>query len=162
MADKMRIGILSDTHGSAKAYQAALMAMGEVDLIMHAGDHVADAHIMAKRTGILTYAVSGNCDYTGDDEIVLTLCGSRVLMVHGHDHSIKRSLDKLASYVEQREANVCIFGHSHVPLTQKIGQCLFINPGSPYRPRLGIPTCAVLTLQSGKPPCAEIISIHPN
>ena len=99
----------------------------------------ADAHIMAKRTGILTYAVSGNCDYTGDDEIVLTLCGSRVLMVHGHDHSIKRSLDKLASYVEQREANVCIFGHSHVPLTQKNRPVFVYQSGQSVPPEAGHP-----------------------
>ncbi len=33
-----RLGIISDTHGNLRAWQAALAVWGEVDMILHAGD----------------------------------------------------------------------------------------------------------------------------
>ena len=161
MADEMRIGVLSDTHGSAAAYASALDAMGKVDLILHAGDYSSDARIMAKRTGVPTQFVGGNCDYNKDDEqeLELMLCGFKVLLVHGHNHGVKRSTDRLQEHALERGADVCIFGHSHQAANFRVDKCLFLNPGSPHSPRTGDPSCAVLTLKRGGVPEAVILSL---
>ncbi len=161
MADEMRIGVLSDTHGSAAAYGAALDAIGKVDLILHAGDYSSDARIMAKRTGIPTQYVGGNCDYNKEDEeeLELMLCGFKVLLVHGHNHGVKRSLERLQEHALDKQADVCIFGHSHTAVNYRVGKCLFINPGSPHSPRTGGPSCAILTLKKGSLPEAIILAL---
>ncbi len=161
MADEMRIGVLSDTHGSSAAYAAALDALGNVDLILHAGDCSSDARIMAKRTGIPTQYVAGNCDYNKEDEeeLELMLCGFKVLIVHGHHHGVKRSLDRLEEEAQKRDADICIFGHSHTASITRAGKCLYINPGSPHSPRMGGPSCAVLQLKRGSLPVAEILAL---
>jgi hypothetical protein len=158
---EIRIGILGDTHGVAAGCNAALAAMGKVDLILHTGDFAADARAIAKRTGIETLTVPGNCDYAYgvDEELLITLCGHRILLIHGQHHSVKRSLERIAEYAGQCGADICVFGHSHVSTIERIGNCLLINPGSPYTPRRGGPSCAVLTLEEGKAPRAELLAL---
>jgi uncharacterized protein len=162
MADRMRIGLIADTHGSAAGYAAAVDAIGKADLMLHAGDYISDARVMAQRTGIPTIYVGGNCDYPpkeDEKERELYLCGFNLLLVHGHRQSVKRSYDQLFEYAAKRNFDICVFGHTHMHLIQRENGCFFVNPGSPHSPRMGGPTCAVLTLQKGEPPSAEIIPL---
>jgi putative phosphoesterase len=162
MTKALRIGLISDTHGSAAAYAAALDALGQVDLILHAGDFAHDALVIAKRTGITTHAVLGNCDFgPGEEEAEFVLRGHRLLLLHGHHHGVKRSLERLAAYAHEKQANICVFGHSHTALIKRVGECLFINPGSPLSPRVGGPSCALLELEAQTAPRAEILACAP-
>ncbi len=77
------------------------------------------------------HVVKGNCDYANfQDEIVTDVDGIRFLVVHGHRHNVKMTLQTLAYHAEEVGAQVACFGHSHVLGAELIEGVLFINPGS--------------------------------
>ena len=49
-----------------------------------------------------------------------------------------------------------VFGHIHVPVNREADGILLINPGSPSRPRNGVPSFGILTLKAGKKPVFEV------
>lgn len=154
MGDRMRIGLISDTHGNLEAARRAWRAMtadGDIDCVLHAGDFISDARALAAEWPVPVHAVRGNNDLwdTGDDVLTLELGGQRILLVHGHRHNVSRSRDlsTVAAAARQAGAQVAVFGHSHVPRVTEMDGVLLVNPGSPSRPRDGHgPTCAVLTI----------------
>ncbi len=160
MSKSLRLGVLSDTHGSRSAIEQALQALGPVDIILHAGDYVMDARWIAKQGYEVVY-VRGNCDLDpyAEDECLLNLRGYKVLLTHGHEYGVKYHMDALAEHAEAVGANVCIFGHSHRSACSFLYGCLMLNPGSPSLPRGCAPSCAILTLEEGKAPQAEIVPL---
>jgi uncharacterized protein len=133
----MDVLIVSDSHGDVtRLYQILQAFAPKADSIIFAGDGLADIkqlfHIginMPKH-----YCLRGNTDqFTKEpEERVFSLLGRRVLLVHGHRFE---SFQTLVTKAESLEAEICVFGHSHLPFQKKIGDCLFINPGSIARPR---------------------------
>ena len=57
---------------------------------------------------------------------------------------------------EEKQADVVVFGHIHVPVNREADGILLINPGSPSRPRNGVPSFGILTLEAGKKPVFEV------
>ena len=51
---------------------------------------------------------------------------------------------------EEKQADVVIFGHIHVPVCVEEDGILLVNPGSPSRPRNGVPSFGILTLEKAK------------
>lgn len=135
----MKIGVVSDTHGKPECFRMALKQMGNIDMLIHAGDHYQDAIDMNRESGIKTVAVTGNCDSSipGADEVVLELEGYRILITHGHKYGVKSGSETLAKKLKQENYDLIIYGHSHVAeLTRLPGGYLF-NPGSVASPRRG-------------------------
>ena len=155
----MRLGVLSDTHGSKAAIRRAVEYAGKVDAWLHAGDVLSDAEYLKEYTGLPVYAVPGNCDW-GEDakERVLEFEGCRILLIHGHQYGVKYGLYRLSLHAEELDCQVVIYGHSHQSLMDKAGELLILNPGSPSSPRGCRPSCAVLTVENGKAN-AEIITL---
>ncbi|MGH7552427.1 MAG: metallophosphoesterase family protein [Longimicrobiales bacterium] len=143
----MRIGVISDTHG--KLRPEVFTHFAGVDRILHAGD-IGDADILVELEAIAPVtAVFGNVD---DIEIrsrlpeVATLEeeGRTFVVVHGHQ--VGSPTPRLLRRAHP-EADVVVFGHTHVPLIEEHDGCLFVNPGAagPARFRLK-PSVAVLEL----------------
>lgn len=69
----------------------------------------------------------------------------KILLVHGSPESPREHLDpktteeRLASLGEQCGADVVCCGHSHVPFSRRVGDRIFINPGSVGRSDDGDP-----------------------
>ena len=112
----MRIGIVSDTHKFTAAMDKAIPYLKYCDLIVHAGDNIDDP---------------------GKDEETFMAEDKKVLVCHGHNYGIKYSLDELQKRAEDKEADIVIFGHSHVPYYKEKDGIIFINPGSTSLPRGG-------------------------
>lgn len=149
----MLIGVISDTHGLLRP--EALQALAGVDLILHSGD-VGAAQILPQLEGIApVHAVRGNVD-TGPwaDSLPLhrdlTLAGVRVHLVHIREEA------------RADDADVVIFGHSHQPVVETLGDTLWFNPGSagPRRFRLPI-SLGLLRIEGGRAR-AELIEIQLN
>ena len=85
---------------------------GRVDVMIHCGDsELTPAHEELQDFQV----VKGNCDYANfPDEIVTDVDGIRFLVVHGHRHDVKMTLQTLAYHAEEVGAQVACFGHSHV------------------------------------------------
>lgn len=165
----MKIGIISDTHGDAPAWQQAEANLRKegVDLLLHAGDvlyhgprnPLVPGYDPARLAELLNKCpfplliARGNCDAQIDEELVkfpfqnyiLFQAGHlRILAHHGHLWPSERALLFAQSY----GAKLCVSGHTHeASLVKEKGVTLF-NPGSCSLPKGKFgPTFALLTGQ---------------
>lgn len=136
----MNIGVVSDSHGDTQSLRALVEKMGKLDALCFLGDISDDARyledLLALRSErIAFYAVRGNNDFYSHDpeEIVLTLEGRRILMVHGHRQGVKQGLLRLSLYAQQKGADVVLFGHTHMAHAERDGDMLMLNPGAAGR-----------------------------
>ena len=130
----MKLLIMSDTHGLTKEIKM-IKERHVCDLVIHCGDSelTRDETIL---DGI--YIVKGNCDYGDDflDEEVIELNNNQTCFVtHGHLYGVKENLQRLIYRAEELAVKFCFFGHTHIAGVEKIGNIIFINPGSLRSPR---------------------------
>ena len=83
--------------------------------------------------------VRGNCDFESKypKEILHQLVGNTILAVHGHEHNVKSSLMELYYRAKEKDADIVLFGHSHLYGAEMKDGILFVNPGSTMQPRGG-------------------------
>ncbi|MBP5576234.1 MAG: YfcE family phosphodiesterase [Treponema sp.] len=86
----------------------------------------------------------------------LTVCGHKILLVHGHAHSLYSGLSSLVQEAENSGADILFFGHTHIPssgyASSKNGPILLVNPGSCSIPRAcQPPSFALLDVKKGNP-----------
>ncbi len=158
----MRIAIVGDTHGRVTGIKKAL-AQNPPDHLIHTGDYYADAKRIAVPLKLSYDAVTGNCDVKKGEpaELLLELAGRRIYVVHGHQYGVKRDLNSIFYRGQEMEADIVVFGHTHVPCCEKVGETWLINPGSASRPRtakLGSYICLSVDEQAIVP---EICKIRP-
>jgi len=129
----MRIGVVSDTHltSFAQVPDRILLALAEVDLIIHAGDFVArDVLDGLKRLGEVK-AVRGNMDSEELKRILpekelLLIEGKRIGITHGSGSPYGID-DRVGRMFE--DVDVIVFGHSHQSQNEIKKGILFFNPG---------------------------------
>lgn len=66
---------------------------------------------------------------------ILTVCGYRIYLVHGHQHSVDISPEVLINAAHAMRCDIAIFGHTHIPFAENYSNIVVVNPGSPARPR---------------------------
>ena len=49
---------------------------------------------------------------------------------HGHNFGVKSNLTRLMYFAEEKGFDVVLFGHTHIPCSEKSGDILFVNPGT--------------------------------
>ena len=137
----MKILIFSDTHGSIQPMLDAVLDE-KPDQIIHLGDHVRDADLLANQVSCPVARVTGNCDLmeTCSDQLILDFDGVRLFLTHGHRYGVKSSLLRLAYAAMEVGAHAALFGHTHCPLLQDHGDITLLNPGacSSYSPTYGV------------------------
>ena len=134
-AGRLRIGLISDTHGLLRPEALAFLAGS--DHIVHGGDICAPEVLAALAAIAPVTAVRGNND-RGDwaarlRESELVQAGD-VWLYAIHDRA-QIDIDPVAAGVA-----VVVFGHSHQPSVEERDGVLYVNPGSagPRRFRLPI------------------------
>ena len=138
----MRIGLVSDTHlpRFGRVLPRALASgsgRASVDLILHLGDHTAPWVAELFETIAPFDAVAGNND--GPELVarfgrrkVLELGGLRVGLSHGDLGPGGTTPERAANAFGVDEVDVVLFGHSHIPLVERLPDGrLLVNPGSP-------------------------------
>lgn len=157
----MRIGLISDTHGDLDLAREALKQMGEVDMILHAGDTYADLVELSKGSEIEMVGVRGNIGRADDGpaELVLEFNGFRIFLVHGHHYDVKHSLMRLFYRAKELEVDVVVYGHTHLAMTAVEDGMLFVNPGSIGFPRGKYKNSYAILDLSDKNAKAEILEI---
>lgn len=133
----MLIGVVADTHGDTEKICQHLKPW-KLDCLIFAGDYYRDGKKIAQILQINYYGVRGNCDRTesgaGDEEII-SVMDKRFYIVHGHQYGVKQSINRLYYRAQELEADVVIYGHTHVAQLEQIDNIWMINPGSVSRPR---------------------------
>lgn len=136
----MRIGVVSDTHGYIERAVKSLKSIVDLDMIIHLGDHVSDAKKIEKEMNIEVIYVRGNCDLLDTDvekEKILEIDGKKILVTHGHIYDVKNGITKLFFKGKEINADIILFGHSHMSTKLIHENMLVFNPGSPNDPRSG-------------------------
>lgn len=129
----MRIGVISDTH--VKTFsdipEPILIALAEVDLIVHAGDFTERAVLDGLRTLGEMKAVHGNMDSEElkrmlPQQELFVVSGKKVGLTHGWGEPW-RIADRVKGKFS--DVDIIIYGHSHQPSNQYIQGSLLFNPG---------------------------------
>ena len=149
----MKIGVISDTHGSAGCWAMAYNNFFcNTDLVLHAGDvlyhgprnRMTDDYRPAKlaeavkQCPIPIISARGNCDSEVDESVLglpmanpyafAFVNGKRIVITHGHLVETQEEKSEMAARLK---ADIFISGHTHVPVLERIGKTVFLNPGSP-------------------------------
>jgi len=136
----MKIVVISDTHGYVENCIKAINSINGIDLVIHLGDYTKDAEAIKKALKITTINVKGNCDIydleTPDDNII-EIEGKKIFLTHGDLYRVKQGLNSIYYKAKELNADVALFGHSHISTLIEYDGILFLNPGSPTLPRAG-------------------------
>ena len=98
--------------------------LGKVDAIFHDGDSELrpDSPLWE---GI--HVVKGNMDfYAGYPERLVTQLGpTKIIQTHGHLFDINFNFQKLDYWAREEDADICLYGHLHVPSAWMEGKTSF-------------------------------------
>lgn len=157
MAKLVRIGLISDTHGQLRP--DVHRAFEGVSLILHAGDVCGDEILDELNLIAPTQAVFGNCDEPWNERLSqrldLEIAGIRIHVSHGHELGRPGATKIAAAY----DADVCVYGHTHRQLIERVEGRLIVNPGAAGPRRFDlVPSVAILTLAKGQAE-AELVTL---
>ena len=153
----VRVVVLADTHvpDFAKRLPDGLApALRRADLILHAGDVTAPALLDELAEYAPVHVALGNNDgpdgeaWGGREEIHLEVEGVRLAMLHdsgpakGRERRLRRRFP---------DADVVVFGHSHIPIDAEAEGLRLFNPGSPtWKRRQPAATYGTLAIGDGR------------
>lgn len=158
----MKIGIISDIHGSLLAFENAIEVLADIDVLICAGDILyhgprnplpeghspGDLAKQINKLNIPFIAAKGNCDAEIDQKVLsvpilspYALChfeNKSFLVTHGH-RSTKEQLQNLAI---KWSIDIVITGHTHIKTLANYNDIIFVNPGSCSLPKDHSPSIA--------------------
>ncbi len=129
----MKILVISDSHGNTRNIERALESQPEAKTVIHLGDGADDItdleFVYADRQ---FYQVAGNCDWGSALPLAgeLKIQGKTIFFVHGHEYRVKTDLQQIKLEARKRKADVVLFGHTHLPVTEYDDGLYLLNPGS--------------------------------
>ena len=152
----MIVAVLSDTHlprGTRRIPESCLARLGAADLILHAGDVVAESVLeKLEALGPPVQAVHGNMDEPALQKrlpatLVVEAAGARIGMTHDPGPRAGREV-RLAGRFPGCAA--VVYGHTHLPQVDRAADVWILNPGSPTeRRRAPAHTMLVLEIADG-------------
>ncbi|XVQ89810.1 metallophosphoesterase family protein [Microbispora siamensis] len=162
----MKVVVLADTHAPRRWKSCPPAVAGHLrgaDLILHAGD-VCTADVLAELSAYApVHAVLGNNDgpdvaaWGAPETLELDLGGLRVAMIHDSGQAAGRTARMRRRFPE---ADLVVFGHSHIPMDLTGDGVRVFNPGSPTdRRRQPHGTIGILDVEGGVLRRAEIVPV---
>lgn len=149
------VGLISDTHGLLRP--EALEALRGSDFIVHAGD-IGSAQVLTELEQLAPVtAIRGNNDTqvwaaSLSECAMLSLASINVWVVHAIT-----DLDQAALAPSVR---VVVSGHSHKAGFHRVGDRLFINPGSAGPRRFSLPVTVARLVLKGEKITPEIVELQ--
>ncbi len=132
-----RVIVISDSHGSLSNVRKIIQKHERIDMMIHLGDIMGQDEELQQLCECPLIVVSGNCDYYSKnpwDEII-TLGNHKIFATHGHHYGVHYGLDGLYHAALERECDIALYGHTHVPDIDYRGTVTLMNPGSITQPR---------------------------
>lgn len=146
----MKLVVFSDAHGDRRVVEQVIKNNMDADFFVSLGDselphkYLLDLDVLAIRGN---YPKDAGLVY----EKLIEFEGKKVLFTHGHKQGVSHGLTNLASYGMKQNADIVLYGHTHVARVDQLEEMLIINPGSISRPRSDImPSYLILTITPEK------------
>jgi len=130
----MRIVATSDSHRRRSyLYDIIERHADNADLFINCGDSEGDVEdIPFLYPKIRIECVAGNCDRGSSLPLWKTVkfAGKKVMFCHGHTYGVKHGYSMLLETAKREGVDICIFGHTHTPMIEKVDGIYLINPGA--------------------------------
>ncbi|HET9114908.1 MAG TPA: metallophosphoesterase family protein [Gaiellaceae bacterium] len=137
----MIVAVLADTHmprGARRLPGACVARLRAADLVLHAGDVVA-ASVLEELAalGPPLHAVHGNMDDAElqrslPETLVVEAAGLRIGMTHDPGPRAGRDARLVGRFPG---CAAVVYGHTHEPQVERVGETWILNPGSPTERR---------------------------
>ena len=161
----MKIGVMSDTHGSLTYFEKALDVLSDCDVLIHGGDilyhgprnDIPEGYnpkgLISKINSLDNIIIArGNCDADVDQMVinhpiqspyVMSQFGeTRIVTTHGYTDSKEDTINKAKSM----GADILILGHTHVKELYLDENLVVLNPGSTSIPKDGTQSVAIIDI----------------
>ncbi|HSA86739.1 MAG TPA: metallophosphoesterase family protein [Nitrospira sp.] len=153
----IRIGVLADTHG---VFDAAIgRHFDGVSRIIHAGDIGSRLVIEQLECIAPVTAVSGNVDEYEKSgfptEAIIRLNDFCIAIRHVVFEAGKLTKEGRA-FLDRTRPDICIFGHTHQPRSEWLGDTLLFNPGSAGPKRFTLPRMLGMMTIGARPSAKHI------
>lgn len=139
MEHSYRIIVISDTHGDFQILHRIVKdRLDEAYCFIHLGDGEWEVdHLRSLYPELRLYSVRGNCDFDSNAKVMdeIMVGGKQILFTHGHLKMVKYGLDSLKSAARNCDADIVLYGHTHISFTDYEDGLYIMNPGSAGRPR---------------------------
>lgn len=138
----MKCLVFSDSHGSTFFIKQVLDMHPDAEVVFFLGDGLSEIDTLkAGYPEKFWIAVRGNCDfYSSFGGLVakktetVRLCGYTITATHGDLYGVKYGAGGLISLAKETEADIVLFGHTHIPFEKYISDgkkpFYLFNPGS--------------------------------
>lgn len=129
----MRILVVSDTHGDLHTLIRAVNSQPTAEVIVHCGD--GDEQVQYLKNTYkdkMIVAVRGNCDWGSmlPSKEIIRVCGKTIFITHGHLYNAKSGLYHLVCAAREEKADILLYGHTHIALSEYDDGLYILNPGS--------------------------------
>ncbi|MBC6696446.1 phosphodiesterase [Terrisporobacter mayombei] len=161
----MKIGVMSDTHGSLLYLEKALDVLSDCDILLHIGDVLYHGPRNDLPEGYNPKAVvekinsldnitivKGNCDADVDQMVInhaiegpfvhKKIDNISVLMYHGYT----LSREEMMAQARELGVDILILGHTHIKELNVDKDLIVLNPGSTSIPKDGSHSVATIEL----------------
>lgn len=130
----MRIIVTSDSHRMKRfVYEIIEKHLDDADLFINLGDGEDDIdNALLLYPQIKLERVAGNCDFGSSLPLykTITCAGKKIFFTHGHPFGVKHGYDEIIQKAHDENADICLFGHTHIPFTQYLDGIYYMNPGA--------------------------------
>lgn len=134
---KMRILVISDSHGKNDDVKQVLEQVGAIDMFIHLGDIERGPEYIRELAGCECHMISGNNDYDihlpNQDSFMIA--DKKVFITHGHRFYVGSGVERLREYAVDNGYDIVMFGHTHMPFLDIGEDVTILNPGSISYPR---------------------------
>ena len=148
----MKVLIVSDTHGRNHYLIDTINRVSPIDLLIHLGDFETGEEYIRSIITCPIECVAGNNDFFNGlpKDKLINVGKYKVLLTHGHRYGVNFSISAVLEKAKLLQADIVMFGHTHVPMIDLSGSIWAINPGSLALPRQNgrIPTYIIMELDS--------------
>lgn len=128
----MRIAVISDTHRVGKFINMAKKLIEDADILIHLGDNIDDVELLSNEFNGKVYGVAGNCDFSSKypKEGIVEINGVKIFYTHGDLYGVKTTINNIYYKGRELNADIVLFGHTHIHGIERVEGMTLMNPGS--------------------------------